>query len=213
MTKVSLIKPHLVQAYYWLREGRVAWLALVFGVVLLIGLCLSPLERMRRLALAGMVFQLVGVGVSALVIGRLRRTFGLERITKGIAKYFMDARYIFICRPPIHANAAGKIGEFVQVARAVTYAQPTGTVYARLSEVENQMRNLRSSLDTVSNGLADVEQKLSAAITKERSARDAGLAKIDNKLKAAMVGDWQLAFVGLAYLLVGIVLGTLPALF
>jgi hypothetical protein len=53
-------------------------------------------------------------------------------------------------------------------------------------------------------------RKLTAAIKQETAARDVGFAKIDNKLKETLVGDWQFAFVGLVYLFVGIILGTVP---
>ena len=49
-------------------------------------------------------------------------------------------------------------------------------------------------------------RNLTAAIKQETSARDAGFAKIDDKLKETLVGDWQLAFVGLVYLFIGIIL-------
>jgi hypothetical protein len=65
-------------------------------------------------------------------------------------------------------------------------------------------------LNAVRNLAGDVERKPAAAIKLETSARDAGFAEVDNKLKETLVEDWQFAFVGLVYLFVGIVLGTIP---
>ena len=81
----------------------------------------------------------------------------------------------------------------------------------RLARVEEQVRDLRLSVDAVGNLAAEVEHKLAAAIKhQETSARDAGFARVDDKLKETLLGDWQFAFVGLVYLFVGIILGTVP---
>jgi hypothetical protein len=72
------------------------------------------------------------------------------------------------------------------------------------------VKDLFFSVDAVRNLTGEVERKLTAAIKQETAARDVGFAKIDNKLKETLVGDWQFAFVGLVYLFVGIILGTVP---
>ncbi len=210
MRAIFRMKLYVLQAFYWLREGKVAWLALLFGVVLLIGSVWLPLGIKRRLALDGTVFQMVGVGMSAFVISRLRRSFELDHLLQSFVQYLADARYIFVSRPPVSVTSAVKIENFVSVGKAVTYAPLTGTVEEKLAQVEEGLGRLRSSLDAVHSRVEEIERRFTTAITQETSARKTGLEKIDDKLREAMVGDWQFALVGLAYLFVGIVLGTVP---
>ncbi|HEY5063824.1 MAG TPA: hypothetical protein VIJ04_03195 [Xanthobacteraceae bacterium] len=169
-----------------------------------------PLRIERRLALEGLLFQLIGVGVSAFVIGRLRRSFKLDPLLKSFLRYLADVRYVFIPRPPIKATASSAIGFATSIATAVAHAPPTGTTEERLRLVEKNVRDLQSALGAIRHSVGDVENRISNAIKQETLARDAGLTKIDNRLKETVVGDWQFAIVGLVYLFVGIILGTVP---
>jgi hypothetical protein len=210
MSSISWVKRCASGAVIWFREGRIGWLALVIGLLLLIGFHWLPLGIERRLAMEGMTFQLIGVGVSAFVIGRLRRYFKLDPILKSFFKYLAGFRYVFIARPPSNLTAAAMTGLSALVGTAVVYAPPTGTLEERLARVETQVRDLHLFVDAVRNLTSEVERKLTAAIKQETSARDAEFVKIDDKLKETLVGDWQFAFVGLVYLFVGIILGTVP---
>jgi hypothetical protein len=211
MSAVSSVKRCISGAVIWFREGRIGWLALGIGLLLLVGFHSLPLGIERRLALEGMVFQLIGVGVSAFVISRLRRYFKLDPVLKSLFKYLADVRYVFISRPPHIISAKPFEGSGALFAQATLIETSTGTPEERLARVERQVGDLRFSVDAVRDLTAKIERKLEADIKQETSARDAGFARIDDKLKEMLVGDWQFAFVGLVYLFVGIILGTVPA--
>jgi hypothetical protein len=62
-TKPQKAKGCVSRAVVWFREGRAGWLALVTGLLPLVVFDWLPLGLERRLALEGMIFQLIGVGV------------------------------------------------------------------------------------------------------------------------------------------------------
>jgi hypothetical protein len=106
MSAASRMKRIASAAVAWVREGQTGWWAFVIGLASLVLLdWILPFDLERRIALAGVIFQLAGVVITAIGIGRLRRFFKLDPVLKSFLKYLSDARYIFISRPPIVVTA------------------------------------------------------------------------------------------------------------
>jgi hypothetical protein len=193
----------------WVQQGRIGWLGLTVGLLLFVVLHrILPLELERRLAWEGMIFQLVGLGLAAIGIGKLRRYFKLDPVLKSILRYFADFRFVFIARP-LKARSQSAGGALV--GAPVLYTPPTGTLQERLSLVEGQGKSLQLSLGDLRNKLTEVERGHIAAIQQEASMRQAGDTTGEVKLKETATGDWPLQVVGLCYFGVGIILGTVPA--
>jgi hypothetical protein len=195
----------------WIRQGRIGWLAITGGLLLLVMLHWTlPFKLEHRLAFEGMIFQLIGLGLAAIGIGKLRRYFNLDPVLKSIWKYLTEFRFLFISRPPAKLGAQSLSAGGALIGDAVLYTPPTGTLEERLARVEEQMKSLQFSLTDVRNKIAEGERGAAEAIKREASIREVGDIKSEAKLKETAIGDWGLEFVGLVYLGVGIILGTVP---
>jgi hypothetical protein len=213
MSAASRLKRGLGEAATWFRNGRIGWWALVIGLVSLTLMCrFLPFELEHRLAVIGTVFQLVGIAVTGIGIGRLRRHFNLDPVIKSFLKYFYDIRYIFISRPPISISANLFQDSDVILGTTVIPAPPTGTDDQRLTRLEQKVKDLYAAVGAANNKINEVARDLRAEIKQEASVREAGDVKGEGKLKQTVVGDWQLQLIGLAYFCVGIILGTIPGL-
>jgi hypothetical protein len=206
------VKRGMLETARWVRDGWIGWLAILVALLILIGLyCFLPIDLDRRLAIEGTLFQLIGLGCAANGIGRLRRYFNLEPVWKSFFKYVAKIRYIFISRPPINVSLQADLGAFDTFGGAVVVGSPPkGTPEEKMAWFETQIKELRFSIGAVDHKIGEVERNLTAAIKQEKLARETGEAKTEEKLKETTIGDWPLEIIGVAYLFVGIILGTVP---
>jgi hypothetical protein len=206
------VKRGTLEAARWVREGWIGWLAFLVALLILIGLHFLPTDLDRRLAIDGTLFQLIGLGCAAFGIGRLRRYFNLEPVWKSILKYIIDLRYIVIARPAnnLHLRPLTGVATLTGGA-AIISTSPPGTVDEKIKWLEKKLNELQLSCAASGDEIGKAERKLRAEIKQEIAAREAGELKAADQLKETAIGDWQLEIIGVAYLIVGIILGTVPS--
>jgi hypothetical protein len=77
----------------------------------------------------------------------------------------------------------------------------------RLIFLEEQLRNLGRAVFNIEGRIDEIDEKHDKAIFSERRAREAADAKIEEQLRTVTTGDIHVEWLGVFWLLLGIVLG------
>lgn len=195
----------------WIEEGGVAWT----GAVVLLALITVPhLLRIGalepRFRWQGMAIQLIGIFCVVIGLGKVRKDFLLPSISRGTLDYFVRSAKIFRKRPAVNIFANAGLGSVTSVGTAVVFANPGGSVEERIERLQKEVGVLRSDLNTYDGETKREFANLRTDALTERQARKLGDESGANVLTKTITGDVQLQLVGLFYLVVGVILSSIP---
>ena len=196
----------------WLWDGREGWgpLLVAFGIVIAASSSTKVFDDGLRYA--GLVLQILGVVTVAIGLRDRRLTF--QKL--GLPRLFLQwlARFPRYAAKP-HVISAQGIGSGSAVGSAYVFGwhgvPPNATV-------EDRLVVLQKNLDTVMQLALDAQKqaqeeaaKLHAELESERRERDKSDRALGAKLESVGAGNLHLEAAGVWWLIVGIILGTVPS--
>lgn len=193
----------------WLAQGRRMWQCLAgLLAVFLVVIAFDCSELGFQIA-AGLL-QLFGVGTVALGIRQTRRQFGRP----GVLAHALEWARSF---PPLKASesrgsVATTLVGFHAAARGYGWRNaPAGaSTEERLAVVEENLSGLLKRFDRTEKELRDGISEQKAGLEGETAVRSEADREISARLEAAETGGLTLSLIGTVWIVVGIVLGTVP---
>lgn len=198
----------------WLKKPMHIWVAVLVTVAVLAGTAIGIFLGAScepSIRIAGLVFQLAGIGTVIKGIHDTRRLFGMER-------FFAPLRQLLQQRPPWvprsvsltgTGHAAG-VGGLTAHAQVWTYAGPNDPLEKRiaaleknLSDVNNRLSQLTSDNNKRFNTITDLQNS-------ENLEQDKRIDQINSKLEAASTGGIYLSMTGAFWIVLGIIMSTVP---
>ena len=212
LTLVRDIRVWIVANARWVVSAWRVWSAL--AVVAAIGaVALLLAERAEdAFRYSGLVLQLLGVATVVAVLRDKRRVFDRPSLIDHF-KYWLTARPRF--RPKPHVIAvSGVASAFAAGSATVTTWRECGVdapLDERIAVLESNVATLRNELSVDRTRTREDATKVSTALGQEVHAREAADNTIRQRVEAFGAGGLHIEATGLFWLILGIVLATIPA--
>jgi hypothetical protein len=195
----------------WIVEPWTFWLFLLtVAATWLVAFLLGDTPELRA-RIIGVLLQLLGLVTVAIGLRNMRRLFGRP----SFAAWFRDwvSRFLLSFRKPeplviTPAPASASTGVGQPTVRISASANSTSE--ERISLMEKDVDLLWTSLDRLQKDFAENIRKVSARTTKDVLTLKRVDQQLQNHLEEVAVGGLRLEVVGLSWLLIGLVLATLP---
>jgi hypothetical protein len=195
----------------WIAEPWTFWLFLfTIAATWLLALLLGDTPELRA-RIIGVMLQLLGLVTVAIGLRNMRKLFGRP----SFAEWFRDwlSRFLLNFRKPepieitpAPATASSGVGQpTVRIS-----ASADSTSEERISLIERDVDLLRTSLDRLQKDFAENLRKLSGRTTQHVLTLKRVDRQLQSQLQEVAVGGLRLEVLGLSWLLIGLVLATLP---
>ena len=200
-----------------LRAAWPVWF-LCLGFVVAFALAWAGLHLARTAELgdgwryAGNWLQLFGLLAAGKGLLELREHFKLPTPCSVVATWFRQLRSAFgPPGPPIRIATSGDLVRSVRCGHSRLRPAPDATVPERLAALEAHVNLLQieqeALVDTHDSKIAALDEK----VQDETRQREIGDAKVSRDVTVVGVGGFPLAFVGLVWLLFGVILTSIPS--
>ena len=201
----------LRRVWRWLAEIPTFWAFLsVLAVTVYLPLLVASTDDATRYA--GLLLQLVGVGVVAYTLRGRGRLFGRAPVISFACEWIRRAPTF---RPQnIILEASGTaIASASATADATVWRGPRLdlTIEAQLEAIRENLATLRGQVEAQDSRTTAGVADLRSAIDTERAQRSAQIHEARQTLEVLAVDSLYLEVAGLAWLVSGIVLATIPA--
>lgn len=202
----------------WCRDGAPLWVwlvvaALLFGFAYLLPAPLlgEPIELADRLRWSGLLFQFAGLATVVVGLNLSRQVFDQNSIWKAIVAWFAQARYMVVPPKDIEAtlNARG-LASMAFVGEATLSTRNGSSIEDRVEQLEAELRRLQKRLAETNKDVRMLQSDTNEKIDKERDERRSEDQKIGKRLETAAIGGIHLELAGLAYLIVGVTMTSVP---
>lgn len=196
---------------HWVWDGRDIWGPLLVVVVTVLAALLAR-KMDNGFRYAGLTLQILGIVTVVKGLRDRRRTFNKP----GLLRLFLQwtANYPRFA-PKTHVIALEGIASGAVVGSA------SGFVWHGVSDkatVEERLVGMQKNLDTVKQLVLDAQKeaqveatKLHSKLKSERHEREASDRALGAKLESVGAGNLHLETIGVFWLIVGIILGTVPS--
>lgn len=170
----------------------------------------SAVEFADRVRWLGILLEIGSISTIAYGLSQSMAAFNKPKLVSRFFHWIGEFRYVFIGRPPINATAHGQsLGIVTSVA--------VGTVLIKAGTVEEQLEQLRQSVDALKNGLAEVrvevgqlDQATKKGLADESKERQLTDRKLSESIEQQKIGDVHIQVAGLALLVLSIFLANAP---
>lgn len=205
------LRSRLRRLWHWLAEVPTFW---VFLLVLLSSVAVPqmlPVERHDAVRYAGLLLQLLGIGVVAWTLRGRGQVFNHKAVTR----YALE----WLRRAPIRGPARGRVelqgtggmrisgSASVEVWRGPRLDQP---VEAQLEAIRQNLEMVRGKVDSL---MAQTDRRLADmnnGLDEERRERVAHIREVTRALERVAADSLYVEVAGLWWLVIGIVLATAP---
>jgi len=193
----------------WLWESRFFWLTVLGAVGVPVAVLVWwPYEHIIRYA--GLGLQVAGILTVWWGIRETRKLF--EHPT-----FWMQAGEWFRRRPRYGGRVVAGEGSAAAAAGAFgrttvwSHASSGATLEQRLEVLEKNLQSVRDDLSGFQTKTEEDIRRHDQAIREEQQARDSADQEIRKKLKSTETGGLHISAMGAIWLLVGVIMGTIPA--
>jgi len=195
----------------WILDGWRVWapLAVVFLLAttgsLLPG---SPEDHARYI---GVVLQLLGIGTVVHGLRDRRRLFQRPSLLSHIRTWF-SGRPRLNPKPHVIHVASGNVVASGSTAKISVWrgAPPDSSLDARIDALQANLETLRTEHADTSRELRDEVRVRAEQVDLERRARETAIGDIRSRVDTLGAGGLHIESAGLFWLIVGVVLGTVP---
>ena len=200
-------------ASWLLRDPWPVWLALIPPVVAILAGWYLPFEPELRVRVAGFAVTLAGVGLVVKGIQEKRALFGRPSFGSRIKSWVSRLPAVFgkpravVAKASISAGGAVAMGE----AYVTTSASADAPVEQRLAVLEENLKRANDRISRLGERLNTEVNRLTAAISTETSARQAGDREVRERIEELSVGGLDLEAAGVVWVLAGTTYSTFPA--
>lgn len=207
-----MLKSWFWRVWQWLGEvptfwGFLAVLTVCFGLPL--GLAVKTEDGIRY---AGLLLQLVGVGVVAYTLRERGRLFGRLPVLAYASQWMHRAPSLRPRHQVLEATGAASVTVFGS-AEATVWRGPRRdqTLDVQLEAIRENLETLRGMFDSLTQRQSEQNAQLQEAIAAEREARAQQVQAARRTLEGVAAESLYLEVAGLAALVIGIVVATIPA--
>jgi hypothetical protein len=202
----------------WFRDGGPLWIWLAVAAAMLVipyvfaaTLLGVPIELADRLRWSGMLFQFAGLAMVVVGLNLSRQVFEQSSIWKAIVAWLGRARYMVVPPKPVNVSATAQAGAALMAGGEATVSVGKGTsIEDRVARLEEDLKRLDGKLAETKKDVGKLRSETNEKIDKERSERRCEDQKISKRLETAAIGGIHLELAGVAYLVVGIALASVP---
>lgn len=198
----------------WLKRGASFWIGT--SVIFLVPLTVHWVVFLGKLGdtkdeiqVSGLILEFFGVVVVAYGIMRRAATFDGPTIFQKIRSYF-ESMPVFSKNIVLEPKSAAlKATASAAGVSATGHASGHKTVEARLDSIEAQLRSIRGDFKTHVGNLRELDQKTTRQMQDIRTQ----IEEIRGSLKSVSgVEELDIEYMGIAWVLVGLVLASIPEL-
>lgn len=199
---------------FWLLEARrffPKWFFVVVLVVFIFGYLL-PGTADDRVRYCGLSLQVVGISIVAWGLRARQRLFNLP-------SHFENLRAWLHRRPrwgatPQTISVIGTGGVSVSGSGKISFwidVRPEASIEDRLAALETNVKSLKAEQVETAKELQEETRKRIEAADSERRKRESAVIDIRRQLETLGVGGLQLEWAGVFWLILGVVLATIPS--
>lgn len=193
----------------WFAKPRLAWLMLV---VLLLAMVIIVRLRTdeQTIRITGMVLEIFGLGTVAWGVSQTRRRFGRPSIVALTRQWLgqiprWPRNHVISLAGVASAGAVGSAR-----GHAVYGVGPNPTIEERVDALEKNLKGLDERFNQARNEIEAKVRKQSESIDEERRTRASADENLRKTIEDTETGGLHLSAVGLVWLLVGLILSTIP---
>jgi len=201
----------LIRWRWWLYEGKLGITTVVTNAVAILFVVFFNTayheDITRGIGAALQAFGIVGVMSGVL---QTRAQFGLPPVGKAIKSWL--ARFPLLRLKPISGSASQGLAMGTSTATGVIVAgiNPDASLEDKVAFLLRNVESLQSSHGQLAVTVQKNHRVVIKAIDEERAKQDAKRMELQTMLKSHATGGLNLTLCGAFFLLVGVVLGTLP---
>ena len=192
----------------WVIEPRALWLCILMVVASLFLAFTGPVSE-PKIRIVGLSLQLAGLTTVAWGLRETRKLFGYPSLFEHAVKWIR--RFPKFNPKPItgvlNLSAVGNVG-----ASGSGYSWhslgPEASVEKRLAAAEANLLNVNWRLDEIYKQFHNETQKINSVLNKEQLLRKSEDETIRRKLELSQTGGLSISFMGLVWLLLGLLLST-----
>jgi len=177
---------------------RSYWWAVVICLVSLF-FYLLPLNLETRVRWAGIIFELVGIGVVAWGLSDMSAFFGGRSFPKWLGSFFVK-------EPPRHIFLEAEGASYAFSGAAARVAVTGLTPEQKVAQLEERCDGLEDEVEVLRKADKKLKGEFEQSIADEGKARRAGDKQLEHQLKQSMVGTLSLDVTGLMFLVLGVFL-------
>jgi len=160
---------------------------------------------------SGTVFQLAGIVTVIRDLNGAASELGASSMGATITDFGKDVVGIFRGRRTVSASITLSAATLVATGgRATIHFESHGTVEQRLANLETRMLRQEKDVTRIETSIDSHVRELSKKIEAERDQRKVDEAKMVERLRNAVVGKMHVKLGGIAYLVLGTVLTSVP---
>lgn len=199
-----------------LREKPLFWLTIGFsGVVLWVVLWWEPVVRNgalsdRHIRMLGMFLQLIGAATVGWDLTRTARDMGLHLSWEKVGAYFKS----IVVTPPAATNEMSahlRSHGSMTIARFGSLPDPSQPLERRVAELERISQELEGSIATVQDELYRKAGELHTNLQRSAAELRNEIRQSKGQFERAFIGNFYVLWFGLAWLMVGVVVASIPS--
>jgi hypothetical protein len=157
---------------------------------------------------AGMLLQLFALGIGIRSLIGLRKRFGLAPILPETWRRF---KLVFVKPPPLVLRA-GAISLGMRAAPAtLTLTYDNLPLHKRIALLEADVKDIRKRLELVKTNLTRDLETARNEINARLREQGERTTQLERRFKDSQIGDWWLEAVGLFWLVLGGIVGSVPS--
>jgi hypothetical protein len=199
-----------LRVLFW--DARRFWVTLIVSLAPLYAVAVWPSCREAAVLYSGVGLQLAGLGLVAAGIHQTRQRFGRPSIWQNLRKWFADLKHAVLL-PPITAvgsDTAVLTGTIHGTAQLYPPTVST-TLEERIAALEKKVTQINQRLSQSIADNAKVAADLRSALAQEAAARERVERGLRLLIEDEATGGLHLEMMGLVWLLVGTIAGSIPA--
>jgi hypothetical protein len=194
----------------WLTEPRLFWIA---SLVLLVAFWVSfrPGTSEIQVRVSGLALQCLGVGTVFLGLQKTRKLFGRPNLVTLVKEWLSRLpRWIRKLVMPAGAGAFTVSGSVTAEGYQWSKFDPASPNEVQVAALAKNVEWLKEGLIAVRKDIASRAREQADALQREQQLRAEQDEKLRALLEVAETGGLQISFVGLVWLLFGLLLSSLP---
>ncbi len=205
----------------WSRRGRIFFIGIIFAVLVFIATAYFPAEGYGifkaapatladRVRWAGMIFQVSGVLTIVFALRDHLLLFGEGSMLRGLINWLADIRFVVIKRPPISAAGVAMSGVATMKASAVVVPSNQGTVDEQIERLRKMIVGIQGDMNAIYSRIDNDKDEMKKWFAEGFQELKKADLDLDKKLRSATIGGIKLQLVGIVFLLVGVLLTSIP---
>jgi hypothetical protein len=194
----------------WLFKPHMLWTFVVGTAAPVVLVLVVASEWEQRLRLAGLLFQWLGIAVVAYGLHETRKLFHRPTMLSLACDWFRQFPPWLEKKRLISGTATIQAGSSSMTGRMKVSPAPGAPLQDRVRILEEQVDRLQDLTWNLDDRAREDSKRLDSAIESERKNREAEDQQVRRLLEEVLAGGLRIEWMGVFWLFVGVMLGTVP---